>query len=373
MALPWALRSCLQRPCVLRSRRAPLGGAAGAGLILQSLSDDVYQNLAVEDWIHEQAGLEDRQVLFLWRNAPAVVVGRHQNPWQECDLRLLRQKGVKLARRRSGGGAVYHDLGNINLTFFTSRTRYERRDNLELVVRALRALSPRLDVRVTERYDIVLGGRYKISGTAAKLGRTAAYHHCTLLCGADKSLLSALLRSPYRGLRSNATASVPSAVRNLVEEDPALTCERLLEAVAEEYAARHHVDRRVTLINPADEAVLPGIHRKTKELQTWEWVYGKTPKFSVSTYFDLTYEDSVLQVKVDMEVKHGKIEVCNIDAPEQWLPPGLCQELAKSLTGSRFCPDEATVLASTWLRTCPRDDELRHKCNLLCENVRMLM
>ncbi|NXD07519.1 LIPT Lipoyltransferase, partial [Nothocercus nigrocapillus] len=373
MALPRSLRSCLQRPCLLRSPRARLGGAGGGGLILQSLSGDVYQNLAVEDWIHEQVSLENRQVLFLWRNAPAVVIGRHQNPWQECNLRLMRQKGIKLARRRSGGGTVYHDLGNINLTFFTTRKKYERMDNLKLVVRALKALRPQLDVHVTDRYDIVLGGRYKISGTAAKLGRTTAYHHCTLLCSADKSVLSSVLKSPYKGLKSNATASVPSSVRNLLEEDPALTCELLLEAIAKEYATWHQIDHHITLINPADEAVLPGINSKAKELQTWEWVYGKTPKFSISTYFDMTYKDSVLEVKVDMEVKHGRIEVCNIDAPEQWLPPGLCQELAKSLTGSRFCPDEVAVLASTLLRTCPQDNELRNKWNLLCENMRMLM
>ncbi|KFQ11939.1 hypothetical protein N330_10295 [Leptosomus discolor] len=358
MVLQSSLKTCLQLSCILRTQKAGFRSTTSGGLIIQSISNDIYQNLAVEDWIHDHMNLENQRVLFLWRNSPAVVIGRHQNPWQE---------------RRSGGGTVYHDLGNINLTFFTTRKKYERMENLKLVVKALKALRPRLDVHVTDRYDILLDGQYKISGTAAKLGRTTAYHHCTLLCNADKFVLSSVLKSPYKGLRSNATPSVPASVKNLLEEDPSLTCEMLLDAIAEEYAAQHQIDHHITLINPADETALPGINNKTKELQTWEWVYGKTPKFSVSTCFNMAYKDSVLDVKVDMDVKHGRIEVCSIDLPEHWLPPALCSELVKSLTGSKFCPNETTTLATALLRVCPQDDELQSRWNLLCENMIMLM
>ncbi|GAB0178888.1 mitochondrial enolase superfamily member 1 [Grus japonensis] len=179
--------------------------------------------------------------------------------------------------------------------------------------------------------------------------------------------------SPYKGLKSNATPSVPASVKNLFEEDPGLTCEMLLDAIAEEYAMQHQIDHHITLINPADETALPGINNKTKELQTWEWVYGKTPKFNVSTCFNMVYKGSVLDVKVDMDVKHGRIEVCNIDLPEQWLPPALCSELVKGLIGSKFCPNETTTLATTLLRLCPQDDELHSRWNLLCESMKMLM
>ncbi|XP_030331701.1 lipoyltransferase 1, mitochondrial [Strigops habroptila] len=373
MVLQSSLKNCFQLSCILQVPKAGFRSTASGGLIIQSTSNDVYQNLAVEDWIHDHMNLEKRQVLFLWRNSPAVVIGRHQNPWQECNLRLLRQKNIKLARRRSGGGTVYHDLGNINLTFFTTRKKHERMENLKLVVKALKALRPQLDVHVTDRYDILLDRQYKISGTAAKLGRTAAYHHCTLLCSTDKFVLSSVLKSPYKGLKSNATPSVPASVKNLFEEDPSLTCEVLLDAIAEEYATQHQIDHHINLINPADETVLPGINNKAKELQTWEWVYGKTPKFNVSTHFNIAYKDSVLDVKVDMDVKHGRIEVCNIDLPQQWLPPALCSELVKSLTGNKFCPNETTVLVTTLLRTCPQDGDLQSRWNLLCENMKMLM
>ncbi|EMP27178.1 Lipoyltransferase 1 [Chelonia mydas] len=373
MVIPSSLKNCFQLFYVLKISAAGFKCTANRGLILQSVSSDVYQNLAVEDWIHDNMNLENRQVLFLWRNSPTVVIGRHQNPWQECNLKIMREKNIKLARRRSGGGTVYHDLGNINFTFFTSKKKYERMENLKLVVRALKGLQPQLDVCATDRFDLLLDGNFKISGTAAKLGKTVAYHHCTLLCNVDRLLLSPVLKSPYKGIKSNATPSMPALVKNLFEEDPTLTCEMVMDAVAAEYARCHQIDHHITLINPADETVFPGINNKTKELQTWEWIYGKTPKFSISSCFNIVYEHILLEVKVDIHVKHGRIEVCNIDLPEQWLPPAMCNELEKNLIGSKFCPSETTALASALLRICPQNYELHRKWSLLCENVMTLM
>eukprot|EP00061_Rhincodon_typus_P008034 g30285.t1 len=122
----------------------------GGALLLKSMSTDIYENLALEDWLHEYVQSRDRHMLLLWRNCPTVVIGRHQNPWQECNLKLMRDQGIQLSRRRSGGGTVYHDLGNINLTFFTSKKRYDRRGNLELVISALKRIRPQLNVLATD-------------------------------------------------------------------------------------------------------------------------------------------------------------------------------------------------------------------------------
>ncbi|XP_029444119.1 lipoyltransferase 1, mitochondrial [Rhinatrema bivittatum] len=344
--------------------RSPVEG----GIILQSVSRDVYANLAVEDWIHDHMDLEGRHVLFLWRNSPAVVIGRHQNPWVECNLRLMRQKGIKLARRRSGGGTVYHDLGNVNFTFFTSKKKYDRMENLELVIRALKTLQPQLDVSATKRCDLLLDRNFKISGTAAKLGRTVAYHHCTLLCNADRSFLPVILKSPYRGIKSNATVSVPALVKNLLDVDPTLTCEAVTDAMAAEYAAHHQIDSRVKLVNPMDEIVFPGIGNKRTELQTWEWIYGKTPRFSVSLCFQIVHEQSKLDVKLNMNVKNGAIESCSLQLPDQWLPAEMCEELQNKLIGSKFCPDEIPLV-----RMYPDDYELHNKWNLLCEKMKTVI
>ncbi|XP_006001432.1 lipoyltransferase 1, mitochondrial [Latimeria chalumnae] len=350
-----------------------LNPAGRAAFILQSLSHNVHENLAVEEWIHDRVNLSEKQVLFLWRNGPAVVVGRHQNPWQECNLRAMRQAGIRLARRKSGGGTVYQDLGNINLTFFTSRTKYDRQANLDLITAALKGIRPGLDVVATERCDLLLNGAFKISGTASKIGRSSAYHHCTLLCDTDRSLLSSVLKSPYRGIKSNATRSVPSAVKNLREEDATLDCELLMEAVAAEYARRCGIKPHVRLIDPRREEELPGIREKTEELRAWEWLYGKTPKFSLSQSFSVAWGPSRAEIHLNMEIKSGRIENCDIRLPSDWLPREMCDYLAASLIGSKFCPSETNLLTSTLLRTFPQENELHTKWNVLCDKVIAVM
>lgn len=92
-------------------------------VVFISQSTDVFSNLAFEDWLYKNWSFEKRNILFLWRNSPCVVIGRHQNPHVEANLQYLESAGVPVARRSSGGGTVYHDEGNLNCTFFTTRDR----------------------------------------------------------------------------------------------------------------------------------------------------------------------------------------------------------------------------------------------------------
>ncbi|KAG9339440.1 hypothetical protein JZ751_023577 [Albula glossodonta] len=261
-----------------------------AGLVLKSLSTDIYENLAFEDWIHNHVDLQNRNILFLWRNASAVVIGRHQNPWQECNLRLMKERGVPLARRRT-----------------------------------------------------------------------------------DLSLLSPVLKTTCQGIKSNATPSVPSPVKNLVDEDPTLDCDTIMDAVATRYNSEFASNGSVILVDPTDELSLPGIHKMASELESWEWVYGKTPKFSVSTSFEVNYEASSTNVMLNMDVKNGVIEMCTIELPQDWLPKSVCTELSEVLIGCKFCPNEVAVLTAAVLRTHPLDSEIETKMHILCQNVTAVM
>ncbi|CAH2221044.1 lipoyltransferase 1, mitochondrial [Pelobates cultripes] len=372
MLVQYKIRS-VRLMSVCRLAAATFGSSTKQGVILHSLSNNVYENLAVEDWIHDHMNLEEKNVLFLWRNSPSVVIGRHQNPWKECNLHLMRKEGICLARRRSGGGTVYHDLGNINLTFFTTRKKYDRVENLNLVIRALKSLQPLLNVQATPRYDLFLDEKFKISGTAAKLGRNVAYHHCTLLCSANSSMLPFVLQSPYRGIESNATASVPSLVRNLSQADSTLTCEAVMDAVSSEYSALYDNKPSVQHIDPSNDTLFSGISQKKRELSTWEWVYGKTPKFGLATSFQIMYKQSFLNVNLTMEIKNGYIETCFIEFPDFWLPEELSDELQNGLVGNKFCPKETAFLLSTLLRTCSQDEDVSTKWNLLCEKIMSIM
>lgn len=130
--------------------------------VFMSQSTDIYTNLALEDWMYHNMDFSNHHVMMVWRNEPCVVIGRHQNPWQEANLPLLSEKEIALARRNSGGGTVYHDRGNLNITFFTPKERYDRKYNLELIKRALyRGFG--VKSTINERQDMVVRDKYKVS------------------------------------------------------------------------------------------------------------------------------------------------------------------------------------------------------------------
>ncbi|KAI3366186.1 hypothetical protein L3Q82_010019, partial [Scortum barcoo] len=364
------VRRCSQ-PARLSSASSsvPVTGSDGGGLVLCSQSTDVYLNLALEDWIDANVDLQQRSILLLWRNRPAVVIGRHQNPWTECDLPAMRRAGVPLARRRSGGGTVFHDLGNLNLTFFTSKKAYDRQRNLKVITEALRRIRPGLDVQATDRFDILLNGRFKISGTASRLSRKSCYHHCTLLHSADRSALADVLRPSCPGILSNATASIPSPVANLLDHAPTLQWEELLDALVQQYNTEFSFSAPSTLVDPANESAFPGLSRAAAELRSWEWTFGKTPKFSVQTVLDLRDDGQRARssARLQMQVKNGLIESCELDVPADWLPRRLSGELSGVLVGERFCGHRAAAVVTALLRS--ESGELKDRLHDLCEAV----
>ena len=166
--------------------------------VFLSQSNDIYTNLAFEDWLYRNHDFDQKHLLLLWKNNPCVVIGRHQNPWVEANVPFLRETKIDLARRNSGGGTVFHDKGNLNCTFFTRRSHYNRRRNLEIICNAIKDVTD-MDVTLNDRDDIVINDYddylYKISGTAAKLGKDTAYHHCTVLINVNECVLCDSLNS----------------------------------------------------------------------------------------------------------------------------------------------------------------------------------
>jgi len=126
-----------------------------------SQSTDVFVNLALEHWLYRNFDFSKHHVLLFWRNDPCVVFGRHQNPWLECNVQAAEKADIALARRNSGGGTVYHDNGNLNLTFFTPRKRYNRRYNLNIITNALFRQWGLKSV-INEREDILVNEDCKV-------------------------------------------------------------------------------------------------------------------------------------------------------------------------------------------------------------------
>ncbi|XP_032528718.2 lipoyltransferase 1, mitochondrial isoform X2 [Danaus plexippus] len=334
--------------------------------VFMSQSTDIYTNLALEDWMYRNMDFSNHHVMMVWRNEPCVVIGRHQNPWLEANVPFLNDKDIPLARRHSGGGTVYHDRGNLNISFFTPRDRHDRKYNLEIIKRALyRDFG--IKAHINERHDILVRDKYKISGTAAKLGRTSAYHHCTLLVNANKADLSKALAKR----ETKATASTPSPVVNLVDVNNRVTVDSLQIAVGYEFLrtpALHLEDggenqiskqRGFQFINPTEDW-FPGLSELKHELQTWEWSFGRTPEFTVSRSFpvpeDLLTPSKVYsatqELTITMTVEKGLINDVTLNIPPGLVESGFHGEASviTHLKGKRFTSEALTALQEAMLR-----------------------
>ena len=156
---------------------------------VRSPDTDPWKNLAREEFLMGDCA-DDEAIFYLWRNARTVVIGRNQNAWSECQLDLLESEDGRLARRSSGGGAVFHDLGNLNFSFIVPRRLFSMERQLGVVLGALRSLG--IDAEFSGRNDLAIGGR-KFSGNAWQLTRDRGLHHGTLLLSADMSMMSRYL------------------------------------------------------------------------------------------------------------------------------------------------------------------------------------
>lgn len=232
--------------------------------IYQSLSTDPYVNLSIEHFLLENAP-KDSSILFLYINKPCVVIGRNQNPWLETALHALyndrrgdspENDDAVFVRRRSGGGAVFHDEGNLNYSVISPRTTFTRNKHAEMVVRALHRVGA-INTSVNDRHDIIMKPSEttgcdndeppfrKISGSAFKLTRHRALHHGTCLLDSPNIRdLGRFLRSPARGyIKAKGVDSVRSPVGNVSSAlvDSFFSMQSVMDNVVEEFARLYAV------------------------------------------------------------------------------------------------------------------------------------
>ncbi|KAJ5084396.1 hypothetical protein NUU61_008975 [Penicillium alfredii] len=293
--------------------------------IYQSVSTDPYVNLSIEHFLLENAPA-DSSILFLYINRPCVVIGRNQNPWLETDLRALHNDRTRAARegeaalyvrRRSGGGAVFHDEGNLNYSVISPRTSFTRNKHAEMVVRALHRVGA-TSTSVNERHDIVMSQTEasssdamehvprKISGSAFKLTRHRALHHGTCLLDSPNIRdLGRFLRSPARGyIQAKGVESVRSPVANVSAAlaDSFFSMQGVMGSVVEEFARLYAVHPDAVLRAQRAHANEPEIFAGdswvagtvgeaqseqediSKGITELRWKYTQTPQFTFSTY-----------------------------------------------------------------------------------------
>ncbi|KAG0299837.1 Biotin/lipoate A/B protein ligase [Dissophora globulifera] len=276
--------------------------------------NDPWTNLAFEEWLFRNSDPET-YILFMYRNSKSVIIGRNQNPWKECNLKLLARDGVPFVRRKSGGGTVYHDEGNTNYSIMMPREVFDRRTNVELICRALQELD--IPAVVNERHDITVDGK-KIR-SAFKLIQRRAYHHGTMLIDTDLSSLGQYLKVDRSSLVTKGVASVRSPVTRLRESSLTIDHLSFCEQTRTEFLRRYAFDQwRQNLEGEAiqvDEAMIEGMEGVKSirdDMKTWEWMYGQTPEF--------TYRlEKVFQwgsVEMSISSKEGLITVVDVDTIE---------------------------------------------------------
>jgi lipoate---protein ligase len=186
-----------------------------------------YLNLAYEDWMMDQ--IKDDEILFyLWQNQHTVVIGKNQNAFKECKVAELESDGGKLARRSSGGGAVYHDLGNLNFTFIVPHYRYDVHKQLSVILSALNKLG--IDAVFAGRNDIEVDG-FKVSGNAFAKRRNNSLHHGTLLVDVKMEDLVKYLNVSKAKMQSKGVDSVRKRVANLKQFNQELTIPLLIDTL----------------------------------------------------------------------------------------------------------------------------------------------
>jgi lipoate-protein ligase A len=264
--------------------------------VLRSNSLEAAFNLAVEELL--LAGAEDHApALFLWRSGPAVVIGKNQNPWRECRTDRLAADGIGLVRRVSGGGAVYHDEGNLNFTLVLRRGAYSEARQFAVVRRALRDLG--VEAHLLNRNSLAVGGR-KVSGSAFCFRGDGALHHGTLLVDADLARLETYLGPSVAGYRTHAISSAPMPVANLSASCPGLDWNRAADTL--EAAFRAEYGLRTPAVEPARLGLAELDALRAKHASS-EWRLGRTPAFTA--VFGFPYRGD--STSLELEVAKGRV------------------------------------------------------------------
>ena len=288
---------------------------------------DPHRNLAVEQALLEAVG-EDTCILYLWQNRHTVVIGRNQNAWRECRTGQMETDGVFLARRLSGGGAVFHDLGNLNFTFLVRKPGYDLNRQLGVIVEACRLMG--IPAERSGRNDVHTGGR-KFSGNAFYEHQGKSYHHGTLLVDVDMAAMGRYLSPSKAKLEAKGVSSVRSRVVNLKELRPDLTIEETAARMEEAFQSVYGMGAERLETSALGGACVDAL---TERNRSWDWLYGRDIPCELRCGKRFPWGE----VELRLEVEAGTVRGVTVytDAMDWALAPAV----EEALTGSVFRREE---------------------------------
>jgi len=291
-------------------------------------SNNPYFNLAAEEYLLKFKDLKD-DLLILWQNEPTIVVGKNQNTYEELNLDYINSNNIKVTRRLSGGGAVYHDLGNLNFTIIKNNFSNHRNDFSFFSAPVISCLN-KLGIQATfsGRNDILIDGK-KFSGNAQYFYKNKLLHHGTLLFSSDLSVLSEALNVKKDKFESKGIKSVKSRVTNIspyIEKNISLKefKNKLIKSVFED--ERKEMKNYILTsedINMINELV-------ENKYGTWEWNFGRSPEFNYKK--EMRFD--VGNICIEMNIVEGIIKYFKIFGDFFEQKP--IEELEKQFIDNRF-------------------------------------
>ena len=296
-------------------------------IYLETGSTDPRYNLAFEEYIlsHRREG----DYLILWQNTSSVIVGRNQITTQEVNSDFVASNGIQVVRRNTGGGAVYHDLGNLNYSFICDAEKMEQRAAQRFtqpVVEALQELG--LAAEASGRNDILVSG-CKVSGTAAQVLRGRVLHHGTLLFDSDAQTITKALTPDPLKLQSKGIRSVKSRVGNIRSFLPTdMTLAQFWNYLKTALAGSGYIPGSL-----AEEEQKQILQLKAEKYDTWEWNFGSAPNFQLRCKD--RWDGGILEVH--LSVDRGKIQDIRIFGDFMALIS--CEELERALIGCLYQKD----------------------------------
>lgn len=253
-----------------------------------------YYNLALEEELFRNIK-SGETILYLWQNENTVVIGRNQNPYKECDLGYMKEKNIILARRISGGGAVFHDLGNLNFTFITKEIDSNLDKQLQIIKDAVEEYG--FKVEFSGRNDLLLNNR-KFSGHAFYCEDGNYFHHGTLMIDVDITKLEKVLTPSKLKLKSKGIESVKSRVINLIDICSELTVENLIQSLVSSFKNIYGNFQKIDIYNMSN--YVPKLY---DEYSSKLWNYGESPQYDVV----LEEKTGIGNVDINLTVESGKI------------------------------------------------------------------
>jgi lipoate---protein ligase len=281
---------------------------------------DPYRNIALEEYFfkNEKPGV---CLLYLWQNRDTVVVGRNQNCRKECLVRELEADGGHLARRLSGGGAVFHDEGNLNFTFLVNAEDYDLDRQLDVILGTVTGLGIRAEK--TGRNDLYAEGK-KFSGNAFYFCGGKAYHHGTILVSADMAKAGKYLGAPGGKLADRGVKSVRSVIANLCEHRKGLTVEEVAESVTASFSRVYGLEPQPVAESEIDRAEVEAARQR---FASPDWKYNRDLPFTYS--FARRFPWGGIEFLLD--VKDGRID--DLDVVSDAMNETLILEIAGVLRG----------------------------------------